>query len=141
MVNCDFDARFTEEEFLVLMQGIIGFNSDKVAPTKSQKTQFLQGPRDNNFFFVGKKEMGEIDSETIKESFIRFIFERTSMIKDLSFTNNTFTDYFSLYERLGRDNGCLIGLESGLVNRFKSFLLGISVSNKKAYLVKFDVVC
>jgi hypothetical protein len=140
MVNCDVDAKFSEEEFLVLMQGILGYNSekDKASNMKSMKNRssHLESP----FLKIGNKENNDFDVDSVKDSFIKFIFQKICSMKDISVNNNTFNEYFSLYERLSRDNNCLLGLESGLVNRFKSFLLGITISNKKAYLVKFDVL-
>ena len=139
MVNCDQDAKFSEEEFLILMQGILGSSGEKDKKVSKSKASKHSPLPESIYPYLGKRESKEIDAENLKDSFIKFIFEQISSTKDYTANNNHFNEFFGIYERLARDNNCLLGLESGLVTRFKSFLQGITVSNKRAYLVKFDV--
>lgn len=140
MVNCDQEAKFTEEEVLVLMNGILGSDSERDRGGPSKQSKKSPSLRENIYSAIGKKENKELDAETIKDEFIKFIFQRISSMKDINTNYNLFNEFFTVYERLARQSNCLLGLESGLVNRFKSFLMGIIVSNKRAYLVKFDVI-
>ena len=133
LVIVDRDSAFSKEEFKIIAEGILGSTAQESGT--EQETRNKGGREKGDFSgLFGAKENKDTD-------LISLIYTRISNRNKKGKTNLVIESYYNMFMKRSREvagTSSKFTYDNNLVTCFKNFILDITGSNKKSYLVKFE---